>query len=286
MIRHCRLAVLAAAAMYFALAGPAAAQAKCEPATMATRYPALKGLTVRIGQSPTSPPYAFLESATSEKHVGFDADLARATFACIGTPAEIKTGRWAGLLPAVIAGQTEVMWSNLFYTPERAQQADFVTYRVNATSGVVRKGNPRKIASMEAICGLRAAALLGSIEEASFRKIDETCRAGGKPGVDVTTYPDNAAGLRLLANDRTDLILLDAGGAGYMMSKMADEIAIAFTNVTPHKVGVAVNKGLPQLRDAIHDALKVLQADGTQKALMERYHIDTALQTPTEILTK
>jgi len=269
------------------LAGAAYGQApKCEPQTLATKYPALKGMTVRIGQSPTSPPYAFLESATSEKHVGFDSDLARATFNCIGVPAEFKAGRWSGLLPAVIAGQTEVMWSNLFYTPERAAQADFVTYRVNATSGIVRKGNPKKIASMEGICGLRAAALLGSIEEASFRKIDETCRAAGKAGVEVTTYPDNAAGLRLLTNDRTDLILLDAGGAGYMMSKMADEIDRAFTNVTPHKVGVAVNKSQTQLRDAIHDALVVLQADGTQKDLMQQYHIDTALQTPTEILTK
>ena len=37
------------------------------------------------------------------------------------------------LLPAVIAGQADVMWDTLFYTPERAQKVDFVTY-LSATS--------------------------------------------------------------------------------------------------------------------------------------------------------
>jgi len=36
----------------------------------------------------------------------------RATFACIGVPFEFKTGGWSGLLPSVIAGQSDLMWSN------------------------------------------------------------------------------------------------------------------------------------------------------------------------------
>lgn len=288
MPRKCLALAWATSALILALSCATAAQAadKCEPGAVAKKYPTLAGKTVRIGQSPTTPPYAFLESATSEQHTGFDADLARAVFGCVGVPLEFKAGKWSGLLPALIAGQTEVMWSNLFYTPPRAEQVDFVTYRINATSGVVRKGNPKKVAGMESTCGLRATAGLGTVEETAFRDQSTACVAAGKPAIEIFTYQEVTAGLRMLANDRADVMLLDTGSAGYMANKMPNDIALAFTITTQFKVAVGINKSLPELRGAIFDAMQILQADGTQKALMEKYFIDPSLQIPTEVLTK
>ena len=281
---------LAAAAIGVALAGAgipgASAAATCQPDAVAKTYPGLAGRTIRIGQSPTSPPYAFMEAATSENHIGFDADMARAVFACIGVPVEFKPGKWSGLLPALIAGQTELMWSNLFYTPARAEQVDFVTYRINATSGVVQKGNPKKITGMDTICGLRATAGLGTVEEASFRETSANCVKAGKKPLDVFTYQEVSAGLRMLANDRADVMLLDTGAAGYMKTKMPNDIDLAYTIPTQFKVAVGVNKAEAELRQAVFDAMQVIQSDGTQKAIMEKYGIDPTLQIPTEILTQ
>lgn len=273
--------------MCFLTTSPAtAADGKCEPAALATKYPTLAGKTIRIGQSPTNPPYVFMESETSEKHIGFDADMARATFACLGLPIDFKAGKMAGLLPALISGQVDIMWTNFYYTPARAEQVDFVTYRINSSSGVVRKGNPKKVTGLDTICGLRAAANLGSVEEASFRRISADCVAAGKPALEVFTTQEDTAGLRLLANDRADVLLRDTGGAGYMATKMPNDIEIAFSNPTQSKVAVGVNKNLPELRQAILDALRIMQTDGTQKALMTKYGIDPALQVPSEVLTK
>jgi polar amino acid transport system substrate-binding protein len=291
--RGARAVLIAAAAgiillgMSFLPGAPAtAADGKCEPAALATKYPLLVGKTIRIGQSPTNPPYVFMESETSEKHIGFDADLARATFACLGVPIEFKAGKMAGLLPALVAGQIDIMWTNFYYTPARAEQVDFVTYRINSSSGVVRKGNPKKVTGLDTICGLRASANLGSLEEASFRKISAACVAAGKPAVEVFTTQEDSAGLLLLANDRADVLLRDTGGASYMATKMLNDIEIAFSAKSQSRVGVGVNKTLPELRQAILDALQILQADGTQKALMTKYGIDPSLQVPSEALTK
>ena len=283
---HAILALIAGSAMFPTQSAKAQSTARCEPEAVATRYPSLAGRTIRIGQSPTSPPYAFVESATMDRHLGLDADLARAVFACIGVQAEFRPGRWSGLLPALIAGQTEVMWSNLFHTPVRAQQVDFVTYRINATSGVVRRGNPRRITGTDSLCGLRAAAGLGTVEEASFRETSAACVAAGRRPLEVFTYQDTSAGLRLLANDRADVMLLDTGTAGYMTNSMPNDIQIGYTITTQFKVAVGINKAETVLRQAIFDAMQILQADGTQRALMERYHIDPSLQIPTEILTQ
>jgi polar amino acid transport system substrate-binding protein len=276
------IAVLLAVGLF---ATGANAQAKCDPAATPKKYPTLAGKTVRIGQSPTTPPYAFVEEP-SEEHIGFDADMARAVFACLGLPYEFKAGKWSGLLPALIAGQTEVMWSNLFHTPARAEQVDFVTYRINATSGLVRKGNPKKVTSMNDVCGLRATGGLGTVEEAAFREQSKVCEAAGKKTVEILQHQENTAGIRLLASDRADVMLLDTGASGFMVKKMPNELEIAFTTKTQFKVAVGINKGLPELRQAIFDAMQIMQTDGTQKALMEKYGIDPGLMIPTEILTK
>jgi polar amino acid transport system substrate-binding protein len=67
---------------------------------------------------------------------------------------------------------------------------------------------------------------------------------------------------------------------------MLNDIEIAFSAKSQSRVGVGVNKTLPELRQAILDALQILQADGTQKALMTKYGIDPSLQVPSEALTK
>jgi polar amino acid transport system substrate-binding protein len=90
----------------------AEAEAKCEPNVLATKYPSLTGRTIKVAQDPQGPPYAFRDPENFDQLIGLDADLVRATFACI----ELKTGSWSGLLPSVIARQADIMWSNLYYT--------------------------------------------------------------------------------------------------------------------------------------------------------------------------
>jgi polar amino acid transport system substrate-binding protein len=123
---------------------PASAAGKCEPAALAAKYPSLAGKTIKVAQDPQGPPYAFRDPEDFDKLIGLDAELVRASFACIGVPFEFKTGSWSGLLPSVIAGQADLMWSNLYYTPKRAEQVDFVTFLLAATQGHRPQGQPEK----------------------------------------------------------------------------------------------------------------------------------------------
>ena len=77
-------------------------------------------------------------------------------------------------MPALANGQTDLMWDTLYYTPERAQQMDFVIYLRAATGGLVAKGNPKHIVNLDTVCGTRASAALGSVEEAQFHKISDS----------------------------------------------------------------------------------------------------------------
>jgi polar amino acid transport system substrate-binding protein len=286
-MRRFLLVVIAALAVSaFTVSRASAAAQKCEPLAAAKKYPSLAGKTIRVAQDGASPPYSFRDPDDFNKLIGLDADLARAAFACIGVPIEFKPGNWSGLLPAVIAGQADLMWDNLYYTPARAQQVDFITFLLAATGGMVRKGNPKHIHGLDDLCGLRTAAGLGTVEEASLRRTSEKCVAAGKSPVEVVTYQDKPSGARMLQNDRTDLMMTDSGVVGQLVALSPNDFERAFTIVTNFKVGPGISKNLPELRQAVYDAMQILQVDGTQKRLMAKYNVDPSLQLPVELFTK
>jgi polar amino acid transport system substrate-binding protein len=119
-----------------ALCSAKAEDASCEPAKLAAKYPGLAGKTIKIGQDGESVPFSMRDPKDFTKLIGLDADLAQATFACIGVPVQFTIGTWSGLIPAAMSGQIDVMWDTLLYTPERAKKLDFVVY-MNAATGML-----------------------------------------------------------------------------------------------------------------------------------------------------
>src|SRR5882757_6433024 len=224
---------------------PAAAQTtKCEPGALATKYPSVAGKTFRIGQDGESPPYSFRDPKDFNNVIGFDADLARAVLACLGGKVEFKIGGWSGLLPAVIAGQSDAMWDNLYYTAERAKLVDYISYMTAGTGILTKKGNPKNIHSVADACGMSATAVLGTVEEAAFRDQSKKCVAEGKAEINILATDSNG------------------------------QLERAVKIVSNFKIGVAIKKGRDDVVTAFHDALVVVQNDGTQKALYEKYKID------------
>jgi polar amino acid transport system substrate-binding protein len=285
-VRNSIVTIAATALIAMCAVSEASAAGNCEPAALAQKYPSLAGKAIRVAQDPQGPPYAFRDPEDFDHLIGLDAEIVRAAFSCIGAPFEFKTGSWSGLLPSVIAGQADVMWSNLYYTPARAEKVDFVTYLLAATRGIVRKGNPKNIHSLDDACGVRAAAGLGTVEEAMFRGISDKCVAAGKPALEIVTYPDRPTGIRMLLNDRADLLMGDAGGNAYTITLYPNDLESAYVIPTDYKVGPGISKSMPELRQAIFDAMQILQAGGTQTELMVKYGVDPELQRPVEMHTQ
>src|ERR1700719_3443858 len=175
-------------------------EAACEPAKLATKYPGLAGKTIKIGQDGESVPFSMRDPKDFNKLIGLDADLARAAFACVGVPMDFSIGTWAGLIPATMAGQIDIMWDTLLYTPERAKKLDFVVYMNAATGMLVAKGNPKNIHSLGDLCGLTGTTALGTTQEAMLRESSNKCIGAGKPAVNIITSTDMPSGMRLVQN--------------------------------------------------------------------------------------
>jgi len=151
---------------------------------------------------------------------------------------------------------------------------------------MVKKGNPKNIHSLDDACGVRAGAGLGTVEYAMFEKLKDKCVAAGKQPLEIVTYPDRPAGIRMLLNDRDDLMMGDAGGNAFVIKQYPNDLESAYMIPTDYKVGPGISKSLPELRQAIFDAMQIVQADGTQKELMVKYGVDPELQRPVEMHTE
>ena len=257
---------------------------KCEPGALASKHPSVAGKTFRIGQDGESPPYSFRDPKNFENVIGFDADLARAVLGCLGAKIEFKIGGWSGLLPAVIAGQSDAMWDNLYYTAERAKLVDYISYMTAGTGILTKKGNPKNIRSVADACGTSATAVLGTVEEAAFRDQSKKCVAEGQAEINIMTAPDIPASTRLMQTGRADLFMNDLALIDILANDSNGQMERAVKIVSNFKIGIAIKKGREDLVTAFHDALVIVQNDGTQKALYEKYKIDPALAVPSEIL--
>ena len=261
-------------------------EAACEPAKMAAKYPGLVGKTIKVGQDGESVPFSMRDPKDFSKLIGLDADLAQATFACIGVPMQFVVGTWSGLIPAAMAGQIDVMWDTLLYTPERAKKLDFVNYMNAATGMLVAKGNPKNIHGLGDLCGLTGTTTLGTTQEAMLRDASGKCVAVGKAAVNIITSTDMPSGLRFVQNARADLVAVNKFVGDSMVASSGGTVESAFDIVTGAKISVGTAKGNTDLINAIKDGLVAIRANGTEKAIYERYHVDFGLTTDPSILTE
>jgi len=263
-----------------------AAGTACEPTKLAEKYPGLAGKTIKMGADPQTQPYVFRNPNDFNTVVGADTELAAAVFDCIGIKHDLFLGGWSGILPALTAGQIGVFWDTLYYTPERAKETDFVVYMQAGTGALTQPGNPKKITSWDDSCGLTYAVGLGTVEAVKMHKTDEACKAASKPGIAILTYPDQASGMRLIQTNRADIMLTDLSMVDSQVAAHPDIYGRAYKVLTGWRIGAAVKKDNAELLHAIDAGLTIIQANGTQKAIFEKYHIDPALAVPIEIKTK
>jgi len=258
--------------------------AACEPDKVATKYPGLAGKTLKVGLDPTLPPVMYRDPNNPSKIIGLDPDMIDAAMKCLGLKYELVGLDFGTLIPTLQAGQIQLVWSNIYYTPERAKAADFVAYATTGTAGIVKKGNPKHIKSLADTCGLRAAPVLGTVEDAAFKDESAKCVAAGKPAIEITPYPNAPATSRAIENDRADLSLYDVVLVDQVVKMNPDKFERAFAYRTNIRIGVAVKKGNEELLKAVKDVVQTLQDNGTQKALLQKNGMDPTLAVPAEIL--
>ena len=200
----------------------------------------------------------------SDTLVGYDVEVSRAIAEKLGVEPEYVESDWDSLFAGLDAGRFDIVCNGVEVTDERAKTYDFTTpYGYIHTALAVRKDN-EDIKSFEDLKGKTTANSLAS----TYMELAESYGATVQ-GIDTLEET-----IQLLTAGRIDATLnADVSFYDYLnVHPDADFKLVAQTEDASH-VAIPVRKGddSASLLEAINTAIDELHADGTLKALGEKY---------------
>ena len=200
----------------------------------------------------------------SDTLVGYDVEVSRAIAEKLDVEPEYVESDWDSLFAGLDAGRFDIVCNGVEVTDERAKTYDFTTpYGYIHTALAVRKDN-EDIKSFEDLKGKTTA----NSPASTYMELAESYGATVQ-GIDTLEET-----IQLLTAGRIDATLnADVSFYDYLnVHPDADFKLVAQTEDASH-VAIPVRKGddSASLLEAINTAIEELRADGTLKALGEKY---------------
>lgn len=196
--------------------------------------------------------------------MGFEVEVSGAAAEKLGVKPEYVLGSWDGLLAGVQGGRYDLMANGVGYSDERAEAYRFSDfYAFNRTALVVRSDN-NEITSLEDLKGKTTCNSANS----TYQLLAESYGATVK---DIESLDGTIE--ELLAGRVDATLNAEVSINNYMTEKPDTAIKIVAFDPEVEKVGMIMpnNESTASLQEAVNQALKELRADGTLKAISEKY---------------
>ena len=196
--------------------------------------------------------------------MGFEVEVSGAVAEKLGVKPEYVLGSWDGLLAGVQGGRYDLMANGVGYSDERAEAYRFSDfYAFNRTALVVRSDN-NEITSLEDLKGKTTCNSANS----TYQLLAESYGATVK---DIESLDGTIE--ELLAGRVDATLNAEVPINNYMTEKPDTAIKIVAFDPEVEKVGMIMpnNESTASLQEAVNQALKELRADGTLKAISEKY---------------
>lgn len=252
------------------------------PSTAPTSVPApaYTGGVVRPGHLticsdfPSPPQEFYTEDGTP---TGSDVDTGNEIGKRLGLQVDWTNSVFDTIIVALSAGKCDLIISGVFITEERQKQIDFVPYLTSGQQLLVLKGNPAglDINDFKTLCGKAISSQLGGATVDTLAGYSKQCTDAGLEKIEVPVPTKANVALQLVGTHKADAFFLDSAIVGYYASLQPGQFELVEPAVAIVDEGIAVSKENPTLKQAVSDALKAMQADGTYKTILEQWGLGT-----------
>ena len=219
-------------------------------------------------------PFEFIDEAGAQ--VGVNIELAAAVAKEMGAELEVTRMPFPSMIPGLAADRFRIAWETFSPTEERLAQVDFVMF---LKSGLVVSTTPDKkdgFTGDHPLCGKRIGVIGGTVSDFLIDKMVEECAAQGLEVLDKKVFLEGKDVIQAALSDRIDGKMDDATASGYFEITSGGQMVVLPGLYDEAPLGVAVAKGDTATAQMLEAGLNALIANGTYKAVMDKYGLGSA----------
>ncbi|MFG1344431.1 transporter substrate-binding domain-containing protein [Xanthobacter autotrophicus DSM 431] len=225
---------------------------------------------VRVGVEASYRPFTFREGSAI---VGYDVDLAKAIFAPLGVKVDMVDTAWAGVIPALYAGNFDLIMTSLTYTKERVAKVGYsIPYTEATQEMLIRASDADTIKTLDGMAGKVLGVKLGSAGDTMKAKLEEKLKADtGKGFSAIKTYDDHPAAYLALAQGSVDGVINSLATLTQVVKDAPGKYAIVRDIGPRNWAGIGTRKEDVDLIAFLDERINALKADGEIYKLQEKW---------------
>ena len=222
--------------------------------------------TLVMATNATFPPYEFKEG---DSFAGIDVEIAGKIAEKLGMTLEIKDVEFGSIIGGVQTGKFDIGMAGMTVTDERLKSVNFSDSYATGIQVVIVKSDSA-IKSLDDLKG--DGSMKFGVQQDTTGDIyaSDTVENGGYGKDNVVRYKTGADAVQALKTGKVDAVIIDNEPAKSFVS--ANEgLSILDGSWVEENYAIAIAKESTELLEKVNGALKELIADGTVKAIIDKY---------------
>jgi len=223
--------------------------------------------TYIIGVDGAYPPYTYIDKDGTFH--GIDVDSARWIAKDKGFNVEFQAIEWDGIIPALLAGKIDMVYSGMTITPERQEQVNFSTPYLNINQTIAIRND-----SMLTVDDILAGKAIIGAQRGTTGAIwaeKNLVESGKMPADHLKEYDNFPLVITDLTNKNIDASIYDR--PSHISAIEGKPIHIVYEIDTGEQYGIAIRKDDPALLELMNSGLVDLHADPYWKELLTEYKL-------------
>ena len=242
----------------------ASAPAASEPAPEAGFTTAVEG-KLTMATNAAFPPYEYIEGG---QIVGIDAEIAGAIAEKLGLELQIDDMEFDSIIEAVKGGKADMGLAGMTVTDERKESVDFTaTYATGVQVVIVTEDSA--ITTVDDLFAEGASHVIG-VQRNTTGDLYSTWDLEDAGLATVDRYSKGSDAVQALKTGKVDCVIIDNEPAKAFVDAV-EGLKILDTEYALEDYAAAMSKDNTALYEAVNAALEELIADGTVKAIVEKY---------------
>lgn len=220
-------------------------------------------------------------AADNKTIVGLNVDLAQAIGTLLGVKVKVVNTPFGTFIPGLQAHRYDFSISVMLDTKEREKVVDFIDYIKDGSGFLLRADDSRTNLKLADLCGVKAAAIKGSVEADDLTTQSAACKKAGKAPVNISIFDENAQGVLALTSQRVDVWVGDSDQNAWLKTQNNGKVKQSGKPFNAAIDGIALPKN-SALVPVMKDAVQKLMDSGAYLGILKHYGVgDGAIKKAT-----